>query len=464
MTSPESRHTLTEAAERLIGLLAALPEQKPESPVRVAVGIDEVNLLSWLQAQHATTKVYWRSRDENLEIAAIGATHTVSGNSGVDLDHDLSDLPHHLNSTQSSVRYIGGIRFDITTLVEQRDDCWQGFSGYRFILPQIELIRRDNTTELAVNVHPDRIQDISAIMQLLKNIAPPSSNDESLSFAISTRTDTPDKSSWSRAVEQALELFGTTELSKIVLARRSDFSSTHSFDPWQLLAGLQQTSTGCTLFGFSFDGKTTFLGATPERLYARNGSQVSTEALAGTRPRGEDASKDKLLEAELLGSEKEQREHSYVARGVFASLVPLSLSVMASKSPTIVKLARVQHLKTPIEASLQHDTTDSDLLTALHPTAAVNGQPRDLALKLLQTIEPFDRGWYAAPVGWLSKESAEFAVAIRSGLVNGSHLALFAGAGIVEGSSPDNEWSELDNKLSAFLQAIDTSTKPSVTE
>jgi menaquinone-specific isochorismate synthase len=72
----------------------------------------------------------------------------------------------------------------------------------------------------------------------------------------------------------------------------------------------------------------------------------------------------------------------------------------------------------------------------------------------IRAHEPFDRGWYAGPVGWVGPESGEFAVAIRSGLVHGNALSLYSGAGIVDGSTPDGEWSEIDTKLSNALSAL----------
>ena len=80
--------------------------------------------------------------------------------------------------------------------------------------------------------------------------------------------------------------------------------------------------------------------------------------------------------------------------------------------------------------------------------------PTTKALRMLDDLEPFDRGWYAAPVGWLGGDAAEFAVAIRSGLVGGHALHLFSGAGIVDGSIADDEWREIDSKLTNFLAAL----------
>jgi menaquinone-specific isochorismate synthase len=96
--------------------------------------------------------------------------------------------------------------------------------------------------------------------------------------------------------------------------------------------------------------------------------------------------------------------------------------------------------------------TDAEVLRALHPTPAVGGYPGVEALEEIRALEPFDRGWYAGPVGWIGADAAEFAVGIRSGLVRGNTLALFSGAGIVAGSAPEGEWAEIEQKIGDFTR------------
>jgi len=119
-----------------------------------------------------------------------------------------------------------------------------------------------------------------------------------------------------------------------------------------------------------------------------------------------------------------------------------------------MKLVRVQHLMTGIEGELNKDISDQEILECLHPTPAVGGYPQDKAKELIAEIEPFDRGWYSGPVGWISKDSADFAVAIRSGLITKNKLRIYAGAGIVKGSDPDNEWNEIESKIATFLKVL----------
>ena len=120
-----------------------------------------------------------------------------------------------------------------------------------------------------------------------------------------------------------------------------------------------------------------------------------------------------------------------------------------------MKLSKLQHLLMKFSGLLKEKTQDSDILESIHPTPAVGGVPSEKASAEIENIENFDRGWYAGPVGWIGKDEAEFAVAIRSGLVFENELYLYSGAGIVEGSNPENEWEEIENKIAGFMNALD---------
>jgi menaquinone-specific isochorismate synthase len=189
-------------------------------------------------------------------------------------------------------------------------------------------------------------------------------------------------------------------------------------------------------------------------LYQRNNGTIYSEAIAGTRPRGKNEFEDCVLERELLDSDKERREHAFVIESIQESLNSLCKEVIASKEISVIKLRRLQHLYSKFHGKLKDNISDADILSALHPTPAVGGVPGKEALEQIQTMEPFHRGWYAAPIGWIGYNSAEFAVAIRSGLVNGKSLALYSGGGIVEGSDVNSEWHEIENKIGNFLKAL----------
>jgi menaquinone-specific isochorismate synthase len=199
---------------------------------------------------------------------------------------------------------------------------------------------------------------------------------------------------------------------------------------------------------------TAFIGASPERLFRATNDRVESEAVAGTVPRGQSTATDEQLARLLQESRKDNREHQFVVDGIVADLQPLSETVAAMATPQIVKLQRVQHLISPIVARLRSGVSPMQVLEALHPTPAVCGTPRDRAMLSLRQLEPFDRGYYSGPLGVILPEQVDICVALRSALIGGASVSLYAGAGIVAGSDPDIEWLELEQKLQGSLEVL----------
>ncbi len=215
----------------------------------------------------------------------------------------------------------------------------------------------------------------------------------------------------------------------------------------------------CYRFCFQVRPKTVFLGATPERLFLRQGRHLQTEVVAGTRRRGDDPTEDERLAAELRASSKEQLEHDIVRKSIRQRLHSCVQDLQVDAQASVLQLPRKQHLYSYVQGTLRCDVTDGELIERLHPTPAVGGYPTDNALAEIDQLEPFERGWYAAPVGWIGAEAAEFAVAIRSGLLTGDALALYSGAGIVPGSTAEAEWDEIEHKIGDFLDIIQVTTR-----
>jgi menaquinone-specific isochorismate synthase len=182
---------------------------------------------------------------------------------------------------------------------------------------------------------------------------------------------------------------------------------------------------------------------------------LETESLAGSAPRGVSASEDAMLGGELLRSEKDRREHKLVFDSICRRLQPLGLTLEFPSEPVLRKLANVQHLSTPLRATLPENVRLLDVLSRLHPTPAVGGSPREAAVPKIREIEGFSRGLYAGALGWLNaRGGGEFFVGLRAALVDGVTARLFAGAGIVAGSSPEKELAETELKFRAMEEAL----------
>ncbi|HIP76528.1 MAG TPA: isochorismate synthase, partial [Psychromonas hadalis] len=207
------------------------------------------------------------------------------------------------------------------------------------------------------------------------------------------------------------------------------------------------------LFSFQFAKGSAFIGCSPERLFSRENNKLETEALAGTVNRGRNDREDDILLQSLLSDRKIDRENHLVQEFIIANLKKLKAEVVCD-TPRVMQLHNVQHLCVPISATLCDETSDDQILDYLHPTPAVGGTPKEPALQFIHENEPYLRGWYAGAVGYICKEKSDFSVAIRSALIADKQIKLFAGAGIVTGSIAEQEWQELDNKISTVLNVI----------
>jgi menaquinone-specific isochorismate synthase len=262
------------------------------------------------------------------------------------------------------------------------------------------------------------------------------------------------RSSWQTAyrgaMDQALELVEQQRLRKLVLAVRQQLHLSASLDPLHLLAGLRRHQGGSCRFLWRLDGHSDLIGASPERLLTIRQGQMRCDALAGTASLGEPA-------IALLQSQKDRHEHELVVEAITDVLRQQGLAPRRSRQPRLARHGCLRHLHTPITARLLAQQPLA-LAEALHPTPAVAGLPRREAMAWLRSLEPFERGFYAAPIGWLdSSGDAELRVAIRSGVLRGSLLELTAGAGLVHGSLPERELQEVAMKLEVLQQQLSLS-------
>lgn len=241
------------------------------------------------------------------------------------------------------------------------------------------------------------------------------------------------------------------ELDKAVLARELRLITDHPIDTAIVVSRLIGTFPSAIVF--SVDG---FVGASPELLVSREGDVVRAHPLAGTAPRAADPAVDAANSAALLGSTKDRWEHQITIDWLLDTLLPFCSYVDAEPEPTIVTLANVHHLGTRVEGRLSSPASSVlELVSALHPTPAVAGQPQAVALDLIEGLERADRGRYAGPCGWIDGAgNGGFAVSVRSAEIAGTQARIFAGVGVVDDSDPAAELAETRSKFQAMLGAL----------
>lgn len=257
------------------------------------------------------------------------------------------------------------------------------------------------------------------------------------------------------SVLSALESIEQNRLRKIVLSHAIDLTQSIPFDLFASLNRLRSLYPDCSIFSTSSGQGRNFLGASPERLLKICDRQLIADTLAGSAPRGSTPSEDAAFANSLLSSTKEQHEHQVVLDFIIRNLSTLGLTVEPTPPLRLLQLSNIQHLWTPIQARVPPSVHPLQIVSQLHPTPAVAGEPRAIACEEIRRYEAFDRSLYAAPLGWIDRHgNSEFIVGIRSAFIEGCHAQLYAGAGIVSGSEPEKELAEIQLKFQALLKAL----------
>jgi len=255
---------------------------------------------------------------------------------------------------------------------------------------------------------------------------------------------------WLSSVAEGVGRLRAGDLDKVVLARDLMATTAQPLDARHLLRRLADRWTDCWVYGL--DG---LIGATPELLIRRTGSQVTSRVLAGTAARA-GQSQDEAVGRDLLASAKNQDEHRYAIASLAETLAPFCASLTVP-APHLLTLPTLMHLATDVSGELFGNPDLLSILAAVHPTAAVCGTPRDVAIDLIAELEDMDRGRYAGPIGWLDAAgNGEFGVALRCAQIEDRALRLFAGCGIMADSDPRAELAEAQVKLLAIRDALES--------
>jgi isochorismate synthase len=308
------------------------------------------------------------------------------------------------------------------------------------VVPELVVGRAEDGTRWVTAVGPDGREPV-----LFESI--PEQRASAARYEVASERDPQD---WCRAVAAARDELDSN-VRKVVLARAVTIESDVPLSRREILGRLSSSYPACLLY--SCDG---LVGASPELLVARSGDLVLSHPMAGTAPRSSDPSTDARLAAALMSSTKDQEEHRLTIDMVHDTLLPWCSYLDEEAEPSIVAMANVQHLATRVEGRLSSPPASViELMTALHPTPAVCGSPRDAALELIDRYERLDRGRFAGPVGWVDRHgNGAWAVGIRCAEIEGSRARLFAGVGVVPDSDPAAELAETRAKLQALLSAI----------
>jgi salicylate biosynthesis isochorismate synthase len=356
----------------------------------------------------------------------------------------------------------GGFSFDP---LRPTTSLWRDFPAGLLTLPRLLFSRHDGDATLTISRlvrADDELEDLVQAMSLelarLPRLVGSLSDLAITPFLESQQYSTRDvlpAESWKNLVGRTVQRIQQGTYTKVVLAREMQvLAERQAFTPTATLEALRQNYPAASVFAVQ-RGARTFIGATPERLLYAQGGKLHTMALAGSAPRGKTEEEDRLLGSELLHNPKNRQEHEIVIARLRTALAYLCSKVWITDTPELLRLKNIQHLQTSIGGDLLPGHGVLEALQMLHPTPAVGGTPTEAALAYIRAEEQLDRGWYAGPLGWIDLQgNGEFAVALRSALLEKKLAMLFAGCGIVADSLPDAEYAESCLKLEVILRSL----------
>ena len=326
--------------------------------------------------------------------------------------------------------------------------------AFQAVLPRWQLRRQGHKSWLrltAVATDQAEARELAEKLWLMsKQLTQPSEEKEIIYSSIGSGLSFPQQwqDCYRPALNTGIDLVNKGVLEKLVLAVRQSIWLDAPLDPLAMLSRLRKQQPGSCRFLWQRSQEEAFFGASPERLLSLQRGQLQIDALAGTAPRNDDGKS-------LLRSDKDLREHELVVESITNQLINQGLQPRRARRPKLARHGHLVHLHTPINAFAQ-GKSPLYLAGLLHPTPAVAGFPRREAMSWLRTLEPFERGSYAAPIGWIDKSgNAEFRVAIRCGNARGNELELTAGAGLVRGSIVEKELQEVGLKLAVLADQFE---------
>ncbi|WP_080875088.1 isochorismate synthase [Oceanobacillus timonensis] len=410
-------------------------------------------------------RTFWSSADEDFQMA--GAGHAVelsvdaSKNRYQQVEEDWNALlknavisnPYHTSGT--GVVAMGGFSFDP---LKPQTKLWENFPSNHFSIPNYILTQTDGNYYLTTNrllIPGEEDETVREELQKHRQTLLDQTVYQESTHVLrvqSKKEIAPEQ--WKETIQKATNVMKHTTIDKIVLAREVRLRFHQSANIPDILNRLVDTQSNSYVFAYEM-GEDCFLGATPERLVKVKGEDVLSTCLAGTAPRGNTMEEDEAIANHLFEDPKNREEHDYVVQMIRSTMEAYCTDVTVPDEPAVHQYKTLQHLYTPVRAKLKKNHHIFSIISGLHPTPALGGTPREDALAFIRDNELLDRGWYGAPIGWVdSNKHGEFAVALRSALVQQDEASLFAGCGIVEDSIPESEYEETKIKLMPMLSVL----------
>ncbi|MCQ6274479.1 isochorismate synthase [Bacillus sp. V3B] len=434
------------------------------SEVHKIDSIDPLLFFSAGEEKYSGERFFWKHSSEAKYMIGIGICKQISSDQETDrffhvekewkrfIDQAIILDDDHIEGTGPTA--FGGFSFDP---LKEKTVLWSKFSHSLFHIPMFMLSINNGQTFLTTNILCTDQDDLSIYMKVEKEreklLKQASKQVEFNRVSLTESIDVHPKE-WKRSVTRVVNEIKRGTLKKVVLARELRLLFDKKIQTESVLNRLLREQLDSYVFAFESNGDC-FIGATPERLLKKTADQVYSTCLAGSIARGENEMEDEQLGNSLLNDNKNLIEHQYVVDMIKAAMEDTCSEVVIPKYPRLLKLKHIQHLYTPVKGVVNHESSLLSLVERLHPTPALGGLPEEASVAKIREVENLDRGFYAGPLGWFDHQgNGEFAVAIRSGLIQGNEASLFAGCGVVKDSISDLEFEETKIKFKPMLSAL----------
>ncbi len=463
MTSNISANAAASFAEFLSKNKYAVESKQGQSLISYIFPAEEIEIYNRINRLRRQREFlfYLEKPSENRFFLGLNSVFTLTekGNKRFSsLEKKIKESEDNLISNRSDYEnltvplFMGGMKFTI----EHSDDNWKDFEDSTWFIPELIYLYEKGRYYFVFNsIITAKVTEkhiLSKFDKALNLLLTETENEKEKEIRILKKSgnEPKDKKKWKNQINLVLEKINDGELKKIVLSRTIELIFTTEISIQPVLNKLVNDYPECTIFLFHA-GKSSFVGASPETLARIKNSEMLLEILAGSADRDLDDNKDDEIQADLLNSEKNMKEHKIAVNYVEECLSKSTAEYEVSE-PSVKKLLNIQHLRSVIKVNLNQYSSFINIIGKIHPTPAVCGLPADTALNLIKKTENHQRGLYAGLIGWISPyNEGEFVLAIRSALAVGNKLIAYAGCGIVDGSIPDEEYKETELKLKPFL-------------
>ena len=440
--------------------------------VSFALPFDNFNVNGFINhlAKYYERSIYFEKPSEDFLIAGLDEALVISENGEgrfAVTDKKIKEWKNSFISNWEDLPdkniplFLGGMKFTS----EHNEDDWQDYNDSTWFVPELMILHKQNFKYLFFNFllqNYSKEQAIKKFRLKVEKLLKTNGSSENFSSPKITKSlgDSPkDKKKWKQLVSESLRRISENQIEKVVISRKVELQLSNEPDMKKIIENLRKDYPNCYLFLYHH-GKSSFFGATPEKLAKFSNGCVEVDALAGSAHRGITEEEDIQIEKALLSDNKNLTEHNYVVEHIRNTISNLTEGFAIESHHSVKKLTNIQHIWSRISAKLSNKSSMMNILKELYPTPAICGFPKDAALHLIKKTEGYKRGLYSGIIGWFNfDDEGEFAVALRSALLTNNKLIAFAGGGIVQNSDPEAEYKETELKLKTIMSLFKDENK-----